>query len=64
MGSGISGILCIGASVGVEWTGVFAIQLANAVRSTATLDVMFGVRCGVELSSPGKRGCDFSVGRP
>ena len=33
------------------------------VRRLAARDVRFGVKCGVDLYSPGKRGLDFSEGR-
>jgi hypothetical protein len=35
-----------------------------SVRRLAEQDVRFGVRCGVDLVSPEKRGLELSVGRP
>ena len=34
-----------------------------SVRRLAVRDVRFGVRCKVDLDSPGKRGLEFSKGR-
>ena len=34
-----------------------------SARRLAVRDVRFGVRCGVDLDSPGKRGLDVSEGR-
>ena len=50
--SGWKGTLCVRCH--------FRIVLA---RRLAARDVRFGVKCGVDLYSPGKRGLDWSEGR-
>ena len=55
-GCGSCGMLCRRASARVEG------DIVCAVRRLAVREVRFGVRCGVDLDSPGKRGLDFSEG--
>ena len=41
-----------------------AVPLSDGIGATiAVRDVRFGVKCGVDLDSPGKRGLDCSEGR-
>ena len=49
---------------GLEGDLMGAVPLSDGIGATvAVRDVRFGVKCGVDLDSPGKRGLDCSEGR-
>ena len=48
------------------WRGTWCVRCHFRIalaRRLAARDVRFGVKCGVDLDSPGKRGLDWSEGR-